>query len=45
MEEFTPAQLYMELDQLYIDLYKTEKQLEEILFTINFIEQLISRTN
>ena len=45
MDEYTPNQLYNELNQLYIEREILEYRLEENEFIIQFLEQLVTKLN
>lgn len=45
MDEYTPNQLYDELNQLYIEREILEYRLEENEFIIQFLEQLVTKLN
>jgi len=45
MDEYTPNELYNELNQLYIEREILEYRLEENEFIIHFLEQLVTKLN
>jgi hypothetical protein len=45
MDEYTPNELYDELNQLYIEREILEYRLEENEFIIQFLEQLVTKLN